>query len=126
MTLTQDAEVRALIEHCRGQLAAFKVPTRIHVLAEIPRTPTGKVQRRRVAEFVPGQDPGSAQGLGGPVKFAVLGAGAIGAYVGAALARGGADVTLIARGAHLARDASRRRPGHLAAGRLRRPSPRDR
>jgi len=35
------------------------------------------------------------------VKFAVLGAGAIGAYVGAALARGGADVTLIARGAHL-------------------------
>ena len=36
------------------------------------------------------------------MKFAVLGAGAIGAYVGAALTRGGADVTLIARGAHLA------------------------
>jgi 2-dehydropantoate 2-reductase len=35
------------------------------------------------------------------VKFAVLGAGAIGAYVGASLARGGSDVTLIARGAHL-------------------------
>jgi 2-dehydropantoate 2-reductase len=35
------------------------------------------------------------------VKFAVLGAGAIGAYVGAALARGGADVTLVARGDHL-------------------------
>jgi 2-dehydropantoate 2-reductase len=35
------------------------------------------------------------------MKFAVLGAGAIGAYVGAALTRGGADVTLIARGAHL-------------------------
>ncbi len=34
------------------------------------------------------------------MRFAVLGAGAIGAYVGAALARGGADVTLIARGAH--------------------------
>jgi 2-dehydropantoate 2-reductase len=32
----------------------------------------------------------------------VLGAGAIGGYVGAALARGGADVTLIARGPHLA------------------------
>ena len=31
----------------------------------------------------------------------MLGAGAIGAYVGAALTRGGADVTLIARGAHL-------------------------
>jgi 2-dehydropantoate 2-reductase len=36
------------------------------------------------------------------VRFAVLGAGAIGAYVGAALARGGTDVTLIARGPHLA------------------------
>jgi 2-dehydropantoate 2-reductase len=35
------------------------------------------------------------------MRFAVLGAGAIGAYVGAALARGGADVTLIARGPHM-------------------------
>ncbi len=34
-------------------------------------------------------------------RFVVVGAGAIGAYVGAALARGGADVTLIARGEHL-------------------------
>ncbi len=32
----------------------------------------------------------------------MLGAGAIGSYVGAALARGGTDVSLIARGAHLA------------------------
>ena len=39
---------------------------------------------------------------GGRMRFAVLGAGAIGAYAGACLARGGADVTLIARGAHLA------------------------
>jgi 2-dehydropantoate 2-reductase len=35
------------------------------------------------------------------VRVAVLGAGAIGAYVGAALHRAGADVHLIARGAHL-------------------------
>jgi 2-dehydropantoate 2-reductase len=35
------------------------------------------------------------------VRVAVVGAGAIGAYVGAALARGGTDVVLIARGAHL-------------------------
>lgn len=38
---------------------------------------------------------------GGPLRVAVVGAGAIGAYVGAALARGGSDVVLIARGAHL-------------------------
>ena len=36
------------------------------------------------------------------LRFCVVGAGAIGAYVGAALARGGCDVTLIARGPHLA------------------------
>ena len=41
------------------------------------------------------------------MRFAVLGAGAIGGYVGAALARGGADVTLIARGPHLAALAER-------------------
>lgn len=35
------------------------------------------------------------------MRFVILGAGAIGAYVGAALARGGADVVLVARGAHL-------------------------
>lgn len=35
------------------------------------------------------------------MRIAVLGAGAIGAYWGAALHRGGADVHLIARGAHL-------------------------
>jgi 2-dehydropantoate 2-reductase len=35
------------------------------------------------------------------VRFSIVGAGAIGAYVGACLARGGEDVTLIARGAHL-------------------------
>jgi 2-dehydropantoate 2-reductase len=37
----------------------------------------------------------------GRMRFVVVGAGAIGAYVGACLARGGADVTLIARGPHL-------------------------
>jgi 2-dehydropantoate 2-reductase len=35
------------------------------------------------------------------VRFAVLGAGAIGAYLGAKLAQGGSDVVLIARGANL-------------------------
>src|SRR3954451_16912156 len=36
------------------------------------------------------------------MRVAVLGAGAIGAYVGAALARGGTDVPLVARGENLA------------------------
>ena len=36
----------------------------------------------------------------GRMRFTIVGAGAIGAYVGACLHRGGAEVTLIARGAH--------------------------
>jgi 2-dehydropantoate 2-reductase len=35
------------------------------------------------------------------MRYAIVGAGAIGAYVGASLARAGAEVVLIARGAHL-------------------------
>jgi oxalate---CoA ligase len=50
VTLDQDAEARELIDHCRQRLAAFKVPARIDVVPEIPRTSTGKPQRRRVAE----------------------------------------------------------------------------
>jgi len=57
VTLVSDASVTELADHCRQSLAAFKVPSRIDVLAEIPRTPTGKVQRRRVAEFVAQQRP---------------------------------------------------------------------
>jgi oxalate---CoA ligase len=57
VTLVSDASVRELVDHCRESLAAFKVPSRIDVLTEIPRTPTGKVQRRRVAEFVAQQRP---------------------------------------------------------------------
>ena len=52
VTLGGDAEVKDLIAYSRERLAAFKVPSRIDVLAEIPRTATGKIQRRRVAEVV--------------------------------------------------------------------------
>jgi acyl-CoA synthetase (AMP-forming)/AMP-acid ligase II len=52
VTLGAEAETSELIVHCREQLAAFKVPARIDVLTEIPRTATGKIQRRKVAEVV--------------------------------------------------------------------------
>lgn len=38
-----------LIAYCREHLAPFKVPTTIHLVESIPRTPTGKVQRPRMA-----------------------------------------------------------------------------
>lgn len=52
VTLDQEVTAKDLIEHCRQSLAAFKVPSKIQILNEIPRTATGKVQRRRVGEFV--------------------------------------------------------------------------
>jgi acyl-CoA synthetase (AMP-forming)/AMP-acid ligase II len=57
VTLSQDTPVADLTGFCRERLAAFKVPTRVWVLPEIPRTATGKVQRRRMADFVAGKQP---------------------------------------------------------------------
>ena len=39
-----------LARYCRTKLADFKVPKTIHIVDAIPRTPTGKVQRRFVAQ----------------------------------------------------------------------------
>jgi acyl-CoA synthetase (AMP-forming)/AMP-acid ligase II len=41
-----------LLAYCRKRLADFKVPSRLHFVDAIPKTPTGKVQRRFVAEKV--------------------------------------------------------------------------
>jgi oxalate---CoA ligase len=49
VVLVDSVSEQELRAHCRRSLAAFKVPTRISVLDVIPRTPTGKVQRRMVA-----------------------------------------------------------------------------
>jgi acyl-CoA synthetase (AMP-forming)/AMP-acid ligase II len=49
VVLSGDVTGEELREQARGSLAAFKVPERIHILAEIPKTPTGKVQRSRMA-----------------------------------------------------------------------------
>ena len=45
-----------LLAHCKATLSAFKVPKQIHITNTIPRTATGKIQRRVVAEaFAPQQ-----------------------------------------------------------------------
>jgi acyl-CoA synthetase (AMP-forming)/AMP-acid ligase II len=41
---------KELAAHCRKYLAEFKVPRQFHIVDTIPRTPTGKVQRRFVAQ----------------------------------------------------------------------------
>jgi acyl-CoA synthetase (AMP-forming)/AMP-acid ligase II len=47
-----------IIEHCRGRLADFKCPKKLHVLDAIPRTATGKIQRRNVAATLTGAAAG--------------------------------------------------------------------
>jgi acyl-CoA synthetase (AMP-forming)/AMP-acid ligase II len=50
VALRDEVAPAALLDHCRERLAPFKVPVRIYILPEIPRTATGKLQRRRIAE----------------------------------------------------------------------------
>jgi oxalate---CoA ligase len=49
VVLRGEASAADLLAHCRERLAAFKVPKTIHLVMQIPRTATGKVQRRVVA-----------------------------------------------------------------------------
>jgi acyl-CoA synthetase (AMP-forming)/AMP-acid ligase II len=50
VALSGDAAEAELRSWCAERLAGFKVPKTVFVLDEIPRTPTGKVQRRRIGE----------------------------------------------------------------------------
>jgi acyl-CoA synthetase (AMP-forming)/AMP-acid ligase II len=49
VVLKGDATVDELQAHCRSRLADFKVPKVVYLTKELPRTATGKVQRRHVA-----------------------------------------------------------------------------
>jgi acyl-CoA synthetase (AMP-forming)/AMP-acid ligase II len=52
VVLDGEAGEQELLAHCRTQLAAFKVPRKLFIVEVIPRTATGKVQRRKVAEVI--------------------------------------------------------------------------
>ena len=82
-----------LLAYCRERLADFKRPKQIHITrhdsAHGDRQDPARASSRR--RFRPKR----------VVKFVIVGAGAIGGYIGAKLARAGADVTLFARGPHL-------------------------
>jgi acyl-CoA synthetase (AMP-forming)/AMP-acid ligase II len=49
VVLKSAATEQELLAHCRGRLADFKVPKVLYITQELPRTATGKVQRRHVA-----------------------------------------------------------------------------
>jgi acyl-CoA synthetase (AMP-forming)/AMP-acid ligase II len=49
VTLSEPVTEADLLAYCRERLAEFKRPKKIHIVTEIPRTATGKIQRRAVA-----------------------------------------------------------------------------
>ena len=49
VVLRGEATPSELQRHCREHIADFKVPKTVHVVEAIPRTATGKIQRRHVA-----------------------------------------------------------------------------
>jgi len=54
VTLKSDATEAELLAYCKERLADFKRPKQIHITTAIPRTATGKIQRRIVAQaFAP-------------------------------------------------------------------------
>src|SRR5690349_19681950 len=83
-------------------------PGDLRVLPAGPGLGAERAIRRRVpcggaagasARWVAGRKPAGDARL---MRIAVMGAGGLGGYFGARLAQGGAEVTFIARGAHLA------------------------
>jgi fatty-acyl-CoA synthase len=48
--VTGEVDVDLVRERCRQQLASFKVPRRIEVVEELPRTTTGKLRRAELAD----------------------------------------------------------------------------
>jgi acyl-CoA synthetase (AMP-forming)/AMP-acid ligase II len=49
VVLKAAASADDILTFCRDRLADFKVPKRLHITRELPRTATGKIQRRHVA-----------------------------------------------------------------------------
>jgi len=55
VALGAEADEAQLRAWCAERLAGFKVPRTIFILSEIPRTATGKLQRRRIGEELTAQ-----------------------------------------------------------------------
>jgi acyl-CoA synthetase (AMP-forming)/AMP-acid ligase II len=46
----EEMDAKALIDSCRAHIASFKLPKRVLTLAELPKNPTGKVERGTLRE----------------------------------------------------------------------------
>jgi len=46
-----------IVEYCREKLAGYKIPRILELTDEIPRTPTGKIQKHALKARFPGPAP---------------------------------------------------------------------
>jgi long-chain acyl-CoA synthetase len=49
---------KAILEHCRGHLSPYKIPSTVHFVSEIPRTGSGKIIRYKLRESLETIPPG--------------------------------------------------------------------
>ena len=54
-----DIDAADIEAHCRSRMAAFKRPRRIEVVEQLPKTPTGKIQRFALRERLEAAQPGA-------------------------------------------------------------------
>ena len=45
-----------LVAHCRAELAGFKLPRRVHIVASLPYTASGKLRRAELRKRLCDQD----------------------------------------------------------------------
>jgi acyl-CoA synthetase (AMP-forming)/AMP-acid ligase II len=50
-------DAQAVLDHCNGRLARFKLPRSVHFVDEIPRNPSGKILKRLLRDQFPGPAP---------------------------------------------------------------------
>jgi benzoate-CoA ligase family protein len=62
--VASEALAEALMAHCKSHLAPYKFPRRLHFVAELPKTATGKIQRFRLRQIA--RPPGASAGSGPP------------------------------------------------------------
>jgi acyl-coenzyme A synthetase/AMP-(fatty) acid ligase len=55
VALKKEATAEELQAYCHDRIASFKVPKVMHFVKEIPKGPTGKVQRRHLTTHFSGQ-----------------------------------------------------------------------
>ena len=48
----QHVEIEAVLQHCKARLSAYKIPHAVHLIAEIPRTGSGKIIRYKLKEML--------------------------------------------------------------------------